>query len=89
MTIPVVIYALKDFYLLNELNENIELIKSAGLIGKWQSENIDKNFMRREISGEAKTLTVNNILGCFHLLCVGLFVSLMVFMIEFSKKFVK
>lgn len=83
MTIPVVAYTSKNVYLLDEINKNIELMMSAGLIEKWQQENIGRKFMKSDEPREPKALTYQKILGCFHLLLLGCFCGTVVFASEF------
>jgi hypothetical protein len=42
MTIPVVIYARKDFYLHESINEKIKRLITAGLIEYWNIKDINK-----------------------------------------------
>lgn len=82
MTIPLVIYTKKDFYLLDALNEKIEMFKASGLIRFWQYQDVDKALLRTKESREPKVFTINELLGSFKLLFVGLGFSLIGFMIE-------
>jgi hypothetical protein len=85
VTIPTVIYTIKNFYLLNEIDKKIEMMKAAGLVEKWHFDNIDKSFMKLKKSNERKVLTMQHLLGSFHLLCFGYFISLIVFIGECFK----
>lgn len=82
MTIPIVIYTLKDFYLLDSLNDKIEMLKSAGLIDKWHFNNIKKDFMKIDLLKQPKVLTIRQLLGCFRLLCFGCLIGFVVFASE-------
>lgn len=79
MTIPIVIYTSKDFYLLDSLSDKIELLKSTGLITKWHYDIIKKDFMKFDGSSQPKVLTLDNLLGCFKLLGLGCLASVLVF----------
>jgi hypothetical protein len=81
MSIPVVIYTVKDFFLLNEFNEVMSRMKAAGLIERWQ--NIDKRFMKNEESNKPKILSLQKCLGCFYLLFIGWCCGAIAFLVEF------
>lgn len=82
MTMPEVIYMKKDFYLLDELNEKIELMKAAGLIKFWSFRDIDKNKLNAKETTQPKILTLNHFNGCFWILTVGAVISLVIFLLE-------
>jgi hypothetical protein len=82
MTIPVVIYMRKDFYLLDALNEKIKALKAAGLIEFWNYENIDKKLIHVRKENEPKILTVDLIIGCFYLLFFGMVLSVLAYLLE-------
>lgn len=82
VTIPVVIYARKDFYLLDAINDRIEIFKAAGLINFWQHR------MKKEEKSlnVRKPLKLDHFIGCFLILFFGCCSSLFVFGIELSFK---
>lgn len=82
MTIPVVLYTLKDFYLLDSLDEKIEQMKSAGLFEKLNLDIIKKNLVKNDVEMFPKVLNVNNLLGSFQLLCLGFCLASLVFGLE-------
>lgn len=82
MTIPIVLYTVKDFFLLDSLNDKIEMLKSSGLVDKWHFDIIKKNFIKTDFSKQPKVLTIKNLLGCFQLLSFGLFFGFVVFILE-------
>jgi hypothetical protein len=82
MTIPIVFYTVKDFYLLDSLNDKIEMLKASGLIDKWHYNNIKKNFIKTDSTKIPEVLTVQNLKGCFQLLFFGCIFGLVVFMLE-------
>lgn len=73
MTIPLIIYTRKDFFLLKSINQKIEIFKAAGLIAHWQFQDVNKAMVRKGKSNfkEPKTLTVNDFVGSFRILFVG------------------
>jgi hypothetical protein len=90
MTIPLVIYCRKNFYLLDEINEKIEFLKASGLINFWHSQNIRKRFLTVNNLNLPKILNIKQLSGCFHIVLLGTFVSFVVFLLEyFSNKIIK
>lgn len=83
MTIPEVFYTKKDFYLLDELNRKIEMMKASGLIEFWSSQNINKNIMNVKETAQPKVLGLSQLKGCFYILFIGLGISSLVFLCEF------
>lgn len=83
---PVVIYTRKNFFLLDELNEKIALFKSAGLIGLWQMEDIDRRFLKIKESSNPEPLSVNHLMGSVYLLIMGYLFSLSLFLYEIIKR---
>ena len=81
VTIPVVIYTRKDFYLLEELNERIGIIKNSGLIDFW---NFQETYQVNDKTSavENKKLTMDDLIGCFQILIFGLIASFASFVIE-------
>lgn len=84
LTIPVVIYAKKNFYLLDALNEKIDLMKAAGLIEFWSYQDVDKGFLNIKDSRQPKVLTTRHFIGCFHILVFGYIASFLIFVLEIS-----
>lgn len=84
LTIPVVIYTSKDFFLLEALNEEIQLLKSAGLINFWHYQKyIDTKILKMKQSKSPKVLTMRHFEGCFGILMLGNLIGFLVFLIEF------
>jgi hypothetical protein len=82
LSIPEVIYTIKDFYLLDEFNYKIELMISAGLIDFWYFEFIDKKSSKIKFQKHPKSLKLQHFEGCFGILVCGSFVSFIVFVME-------
>lgn len=82
LNIPVVIYSLKDFYLLDEMNEEIEKLRSTGLIEYWNYEYVDKKFLKIEEVKAPSKLNFDHLLGSFEVLLCGLLLSILVFSVE-------
>lgn len=88
MTIPVVIFSKKDFYLLDKLNHLIGIFQASGLIDFWHYENVDKKIIVDKTSKVATILTFNQLLSCFQILLLGYFLSFVVFIVEASMKII-
>lgn len=68
---PVVIYTQKDFYLLDAINSKIHLLQAAGLNNFWRSQDINFEKLNEKPSKHPKVLTMNHLMGCFHILLFG------------------
>lgn len=80
--IPIVIYTRKNFFLLDALNEKIDIFKTAGLIEYWFFKNYNfVNVTAKRIEGPKK-LTVDKLAGCFQILSFGCTISFVIFIIE-------
>lgn len=82
VTIPIVLYTQKDFYLLNAINTQIMNLKAAGFIDFWHKQDIDKRKSNVKKSKQPKVLTMNQLLGCFQLMFGGCVMSFIVFLTE-------
>lgn len=86
MTIPVVIYARKNFYLIEELNEKIGILKSAGLINFWHFQPINKRISlkssERDKTAAPKVLRLHQLIGTFETLGIGILISSVTFILE-------
>lgn len=86
ITIPIVIYTRKSFFLIDALNEHFENFKAAGLLSKWYKEDINQDLLDEKIADVPKVFAIQDLLGCFQVWCFGLFISIVVFVIEFVRK---
>lgn len=85
--IPAVFHTKKNFYLIEEFNENIKKMQTAGLIDYWISQYIDDGTLKEEKEfNDPKVLTFYNLLGCFQILIIGHIASLIVFFFELVLK---
>jgi hypothetical protein len=82
LTIPVVIYTKKNFYLLSVFNEKLEMLISAGLIDFWSRQLNDKTLLSNVSGNERKILTIKHLFGAFCILLVGFVISIVVFLFE-------
>ena len=80
LTIPIVIYTRKHFYLLHAMNDKIESLKGAGLIEYWYSIQLTNEFTRDD--GSPKILTLDHLSGCFQIWVGGCLFSFVVFTSE-------
>jgi hypothetical protein len=77
MLLPEVIYARKNYFLLDELNKHIENLKAAGLIELWHKQNF--NIKQQDERPGLKALSLDDFRGCFYLFLCGVLSSLAVF----------
>lgn len=92
MSLPVVIYVKKNFYLTKAINRKIGIFQAAGLIEYWNSQGLDKEFLMAQafhVETFPEKLTVDHLTGCFILLSGGLIVAITVFTFEIAVKFVR
>lgn len=82
-----VIYLNKNSCLTSRIDSYIVRLVSAGLIDIWAAKYIDKSFLKRKFSDEAKALKYSQLIGAFQLLFVGLAVSLAAFLVENFHRF--
>lgn len=76
------IYSKKNFYLLDALDEKIDILKAAGLIEFWHFQDVDKRFLNVKEPKDPKVLTTKHLMGCFHILFFGCVASFMVLLFE-------
>lgn len=89
LTIPVVIYAKKNYFLIDALNEKIDILRATGLIDFWNFQDVDKGLLNIKESKNPKVLTVQHLIGCFHILVIGCVGSFFVFILELSVSFTR
>jgi hypothetical protein len=82
-----VIYARKDFYLLDPINDKIEALKASGIINYLYFRSKKKNSV--SLSKTTKVLSLKSLFGSFQLLFFGCFVSFSVFISEIAVKLIK
>jgi hypothetical protein len=83
MSIPSAIFTPKNYFLIPAMNDKIHKLKSGGLIDHWHSMEIDKRFENVQSSGHGPSaLGPRHFIGCFQMLGVSYFVSLLAFITE-------
>lgn len=82
MITPIVIYAQKDFYLVDAINDKIETFKAAGLIDFWRYQDLEKRIIIDDDKKYPKVLTLNQLMGSFEILLLGFVGSSFVFCFE-------
>lgn len=86
MSISIVMYTQKNFYLMDALNDKISLFHSAGLINYWHP--YEKQKLKIDTNPQPKSLTFHQLLGAFQILIIGNCISGIVVIIEIiAKKF--
>lgn len=77
------IYFRKNSYLEQAFNKKIQLLKSSGLIDFWASEFINSRYLNiKTRDGSPKKLNMEQLLGGFEVLLIGLVVGFFVFLVE-------
>lgn len=82
-----VIYVKKDFYLLDALNEKVEILKAAGLIDFWHFRHVNKGVLNVKDYLLPKVLTLGQLMGSFQILTFGCMVGCLTLICEISVKF--
>lgn len=82
LTIPVVIYVRKKFYLLQSLNDRIWQLNAGGLLDYWHSQIIDSRYLNIIESQEPTAIELHHLSGCFMLLLFGLIIAAAAFVCE-------
>jgi hypothetical protein len=84
MTIPVVIYARKDYYLIDEINEKILILQAAGLTEYWNTQTVDKKFFKVIATSSPITINMTHLFSCFIVWLFGLSFASIAFITELS-----
>jgi hypothetical protein len=87
VTFPVVIYTRKNFYLNAEIDKNIGILQTAGLIEYWHSLMVDKRFIDIKSEDGPKQLRMSHLKSSFGILIIGLFLAFVAFVFEIFWKF--
>lgn len=83
VTVSVVIYFRKHFFLIDAINDVIGKLESGGLIEQWHSNFLDERLLNADTSHRGpKKLTVNQLLGCLELYCGGCLLATVCFAAE-------
>lgn len=82
MTLPVVIYTRKGFFLLEQLNEKIRQLKAAGLIDYWHFEIFDERYLNIKESEQPRPIRTEHLSGGFAIFACGCFVAFIAFACE-------
>lgn len=85
---PIGIYSIKNFFLLDQINEIIENLNSGGIIEFWFSQHV-KNDLDTDEPNSAKVLSLKHFEGAFSVLVLGVIVSSAVFALEKIKFLLK
>lgn len=87
ITSPMVFYFKKNHFLVEEINEKLDLLIMNGVVGHFTQKYADPRFLKvHDSSGEAKVLTLKHFKGAFQLLLFPLAVATSVFCIEVLTK---
>ena len=80
--VPVVMYTKKNFYLLDALNDRLEMLKQSGLIEFWRSNAYDTTIFKSMETGHPKVITFDHLMSGLQILFVGYGLSFITFVIE-------
>lgn len=82
MTLPVVIYIRKGFFLLEQLNEKIRQLQAAGLIEYWHSEIFDQRYLNIKVKEAPKRIQIEHLSGGFVIFTAGCVIASCAFVCE-------
>lgn len=82
MTVPVVMYTTKDFFLLNLFNDKIGILKAAGLIDYWEAQVVDRKLLKFKEISYPQALGWRQLVGCFQVLLFGCVISFVALVCE-------
>lgn len=90
------IYMHRQSCLTQEINHNILKLQSCGMLEAWSKKFVDPSFLKERTFNEPKVMVVQQLLGSYELLFIGLILSLKAFIFEvistkisFLRKFMK
>lgn len=83
---PFVFYFKKNHFLVDEINEKLDLLLMNGMIDHFTRKYADTGFLKIRESGERKVLTLTHFRGAFLLHLVLIIISIFVFVIELLSK---
>lgn len=86
LTVPVVIYTRKNFFLIDAMNEQFENFKAAGLLTKWFKEDIYHDVTDEIVADVPKVFSLHDLLGCFQVWVFGMTASFVIFVVEMFYK---
>lgn len=82
VSVNVVFYYRKDFFLKEAIDSKIRYILPSGIIAKWISENDYTKFMKRGKSKTPTVLTMDHLSGIFYVFIMGHITAIFIFCIE-------
>lgn len=85
MTNHLIFYFRKDFYLIDEVNERIGIMKSSGIVEYFISKYADKKFKQvsSDSTGPSK-LELHHFIGVYQMWSFGLALSFLTFLVELT-----
>lgn len=89
MTVAMVAYLRKNFYLTDIVNEKIGIFHAAGLIGFWDRRSKTAIERHATVSDEQKPITFNNLEGMFVVYLYACGASIMCWLAEIILNFMK
>lgn len=84
VSVSIVFYTQKNFYLTSAINEKISLFNAVGLIQHWH--NYDRRIIKSNDENPPKILNLHHLQGAFQILSCGLCISSLIFTAEIASK---
>lgn len=90
LTVSVVMYFPKNFYLKEAIDKKISELATAGFLDYWIREFVDPRFLdvQHDINGPTN-MQIQHLTGIFDVWMIGLAVSMIIFLIEISSSILK
>jgi hypothetical protein len=85
VSVPFAMYTRKNFYLLDSINDKIDMLKTSGIINYWYYEPLKKKIFT---NNSPKVLSLQSFIGSFQLFVFGHFLSAFIFVGEIIAKFI-
>lgn len=76
------IYLHRQSCLEEQMNQNILIFRSSGLLGHWANEFVDRSYLKETKTREPKVLVNKQLYGAYELLTLGLAMAGSMFLIE-------
>lgn len=82
LTIPVVIYFPKNFYLKNAVNHQLEFLHAGGLIYYWDIAIYDERYRKVREDKHPRGMNIHGLSGCFYIYIITCCIACVAFVAE-------
>lgn len=82
LTIPVVLYFPKNFFLTEAINKKIALLQAAGLIDYWHSQIFDERKLKIIEDKQPRAMKFQYLSGCFYIWSICCCFACLAFVVE-------